>query len=336
MTNLTTKEKEEIFYSEKLYHSYSSLSKLMYSPALFYKDYVLKETEPAIGKHLIEGKLIHSLMLDKSNFDDLFIIAPSGLPSDNTLKVINVVYKAHLERKEEIESIADWENLTLSEYTECILDALIDMDLHQSLKTDEQRINKIINEVSNDYWLFLNKKQNREIIDMDMLVKCEEFAEKLKNNEQVTKLLLNHDVISNELLLKLEIPNSLLGLKGILDNLGINHEDKTIYINDLKTSNKPLKDFPESVEFWNYWLQAVIYKKLVEETCSDYIKKGYKIVFNFIVIDLYKQVYCFEVSDTTYDLWISKYNDLIKEAEWHFSNRNYTLPYKLLISKFTL
>lgn len=326
---MTKQELEEEFYSKKLYHSYSSLSKLLYSPALFYKEYVLQEREPSIGRHLAEGKLIHSLMLDKKNFDDLFIIAPSGLPSDNTLKVIQHVLDYHIESE-------GLPTATLMDYADIILEKLEQMELHQSLKTDEQRIAKIVNEASNEYWEFLKKKDGREIVDIEMLSKCQEFADAIKADKKAMELLTDGDEVHSEIALSMDFQNGTIGLKGVVDNICINHSKGTIIISDIKTTSKSIKDFPESVEFWNYWIQACAYKMLVKEQCRSLIEEDYVLKFYFIAIDPYKQVYCFEVSNNTFREWATRFVDLMLEAEWHFSNRNYTLPYKFINQEYKL
>ena len=50
-------QKEKEFYDKEFSFSYSSLNKLLFSPSLFYKDYILKEREIKTDRHLIEGKL---------------------------------------------------------------------------------------------------------------------------------------------------------------------------------------------------------------------------------------------------------------------------------------
>lgn len=326
---MTKQELEDEFYSKKLYHSYSSLSKLLYSPALFYKEYVMQEREPSIGRHLTEGKLIHSLMLDRQNFDDLFIIAPSGLPSDNTLKVINHIWDYHIENE-------GLPTFGLTDYADIILEKLQEMELHQSLKTDEQRINKIINEVSNEYWEFLKKKEGREIVDIEMLSKCQEFADAIKADKRAMDLLTNGDEILSEVELSMDFENGQVGLKGVVDNICVNHSERLITICDIKTTSKTIKDFPESVEFWNYWIQACVYRMLVNNKYKHLKDEDYSVQFCFVAIDPYKQVYCFQVSSKTYQEWSTRFIDLMLEAEWHYTNRNYTLPYKFINQDFKL
>ena len=63
---MINKQKEEEFYArDKFNFSYSSLNKLLFSPSLFYKDYILQDREIRTDKHLVEGKLIHCLLLEQ-------------------------------------------------------------------------------------------------------------------------------------------------------------------------------------------------------------------------------------------------------------------------------
>jgi len=68
--------KEEQFYAKKFNWSYSSLNKLLFSPSLFYKDYILQDKEVRTDKHLIEGKAIHCLLFEPDNFNTKFNVVP--------------------------------------------------------------------------------------------------------------------------------------------------------------------------------------------------------------------------------------------------------------------
>ena len=69
-------QKEEEFYLKKFKWSYSSLNKLLFSPSLFYKDYILWDREVRTDKHLIEGKLIHCLLFEAENVNEKFNVVP--------------------------------------------------------------------------------------------------------------------------------------------------------------------------------------------------------------------------------------------------------------------
>ena len=69
--------------------SYSSMNRLRFSPKLFYKDYVLKDREPRLDKHLIEGRLLHLLLLQPDNFENDFELLPGKIPSEAVRTVLN-------------------------------------------------------------------------------------------------------------------------------------------------------------------------------------------------------------------------------------------------------
>jgi len=74
---------QKAFYDKKFYFSYSSLSKLMWNPAVFYQLYILGNKEEKHDAHLIQGKVIHALLLEEEKFKDQFIISPGKLPGDS-------------------------------------------------------------------------------------------------------------------------------------------------------------------------------------------------------------------------------------------------------------
>jgi hypothetical protein len=141
--------------------------------------------------------------------------------------------------------------------------------------------------------------------------------------------------IFNELFLNVETDKS-FGLKGIVDNIKVDHDKKTIFVNDLKTTSKTIVDFKETIEFYNYWCQAAIYYRLVSYKFFDLIEKDYKIIFNFIVVDKYLQVYCFETSEGTMSSWQLSLEEKLNEADWHYINKNYSLPKEFAEGKIYL
>lgn len=336
--------KEGEFYDSPFKFSYSSLNKLMYAPSLFYKEYVLKEREVRTDAHLIEGKLIHYLLLDSANFKDKFIIATSALPTGNTKDVVDIVYELS-------DKILD---LDLSDYPDEILETLRQINLHQKLVDDkkpdgtgimltgdQKRLIKIITPEAQEYFNFLKTRQGKDIIDADTLDKCTRAAEALSQNESVRELLgLNrtHDDesfgIYNEL--EISVDGAPFGFKGIIDNMTVDVENKIVRINDLKTSSKTINEFPESIEYWNYWMQAAVYRELAKDFLKDVIDSTWEIQFNFIVVDKYNQVYAFGVSKNTLNEWSFKLKDCIMRATYHYVNRDYTLPFNLAVDKVLL
>lgn len=338
--------KESEFYSSPFYFSYTSLNKLLYAPSIFYKEYVLGIKEVKTDAHLIEGKLIHYLMLDNGLFSDNYIVASGSLPSDNIKMVVDVVY----------ELMNKSEDLPLHHYSDVILTTLKQINLYQKFvddkkpdkdgiqKTaDEKRLEKVLVKEATEYFDFLKIKGNKDIIDQATLDKCSQAVEILKSNPKVRELLALdkiHDGFTLGIYNELEVDGPLegfpFGIKGIIDNMVVDVENKTVIINDLKTSNKTLNEFEESVDYWKYWIQAAIYKKLALIFLHNVIDTSWQIKFNFIVIDKYNQVYPFPVSQSSLDEWSWELNELLLEAKWHYENHDYTLPRKFLSGEVLL
>ena len=328
---------EKNFYDKKFYFSYSSLNKLMWNPAVFYQQYVLGLKEERTDAHLVQGKIVHALLLEEEKFNDHFIISPSKLPGDSVKLVIDRVF-AHYQ---ELAQNGDLRT-ELLDFDQAILDVMVDMNYHQSLKTDQQRLDKIITAESTSYWSFLKTKGNKTLIDQDSYDFCKNAVELIKTNKELCTLIgcnvteFDNIEVYNELPLTVEYAKAPFGLKGIIDNVVINHDKKVIFINDIKTTSKDLKDFPETVEFYSYWLQAVIYSTMVGIKHMDLLASGYEVKFHFVVIDRAFQTYSFPVTERTLNSWLDRMDKVLESANWHYVNKRYDLPHSFATGSVVL
>jgi hypothetical protein len=322
------KVKEDLFYKEEFKFSYSSLNRLLFSPKLFYRDYILKERETKMDKHLIEGRLIHLLLLEPDRFDEEFVMSPLKMPSDSVRKILKDLIKYGKDSLEDLEPE--------------IMTALEDHNLYQSFKDDSKKLAKIQTEESEAYFKFL-MTTGKTIIDADTFARCMDRVVIIRANDDVTKLLMQEatdfemDTIQvyNEKKLECKLKDFDFGLKGIIDKYIIDDEAKTITVVDLKTTAKPLENFAETVDFYNYWLQAAVYSILILKNV-DKNQQNYKIIFKFVVIDKYDQVYVFPVSEETQLKWMSALRDILQRANYHYSERIYDLPYDFANGNITL
>lgn len=323
--------KEEQFYADTEFcFSYSSLNKLLFSPSLFYKDYILKDREVKTDKHLIEGKALHCLMFEPDQFKTKFNVVPGKLPSENIRKVLK-----DMSLYTDVEVLEDVED-------RIILDSLQHLNLYQSLKKDEARVAKIKTEDNVPYWDFV-LNPSMDVIDRDTFDRLSDSLTYLKNNEEVLTLLSDETTdfdldpieVHCEKYLKSELKDVAFGLHGYVDYLKIDNDKKVATICDLKTTGKTVADFRETVDFYNYWLQAAIYMKLVYDFLGDKADE-YTLEFKFIVIDKYNQVYVFDVSDNSINAWTNGLEGVINTAKFHYNSRNYSLPMDFLANKITL
>lgn len=329
---------EAAFYEKKLYLSYSGLNTLLTAPAIYYKEYILGERDEVSKKYLLEGTLIHYLVLEHQGFNDKFLVASDNLPSDNSIEVLNRVFNEHYLSSPD-------KTLTLTDFATEIDSILTDIGLHQSVKDIDKRLAKIIEPRSEEYFEFLKHKGDKIIIDSVTLDKCSRRADVIKANGKI-RALLGMDLISdgklfgvyNELPIEIpsEVTNLPFGFRGILDNVVVDVKAKLIRINDFKTTSKPLVEFKDSVDFWNYWLQAAMYHTLIKYFFRTILTEAWSIEFNFVVFDKYDQLYAFPVTPGTMENWLEQFTIVQKEARYHYETRDYSLPYDFALGNITL
>jgi len=322
--------KEHEFYSKPFKFSYSSINKLLFSPKLFYKDYILLDKEERTDKHLIEGKLLHCLLFEPNEVKNKFKIVPGKTPSDNVRKVMKdmSLYTDEVDLDKVEDSV--------------ILDSLKDMNLYQSLKTNQQRVAKIKTEDNKAYWEFINNPIV-DVIDEATLKKAEERLEYLKEDEHVnfisenkpTEFALDTIEVGVEKYLECDLEGYDFGLKGFIDHFLIDHDKKKVIITDLKTTGKSISDFAETVDYYNYNLQATIYFALVYHNYKEEIQ-DYDFEFKFTVIDNYNQVYTFSVSEETWDSWNIEFYKTLQVVDYHFKNKKYNLPFNFINGEIKL
>jgi hypothetical protein len=128
------------------------------------------------------------------------------------------------------------------------------------------------------------------------------------------------------------------GLHGFLDNVVVDKESKTIFVNDLKTTGKSIQDFPEAVEYYKYWIQGVIYFVLAAEKFLKDVpdRHEWNIQVTFIVIDKYNLVYPFQVSEESMVQWKKDFREVLRIAAWHYENKKFDLPYDLAVGNVKL
>ena len=322
------------FYKKDFYFSYSSINKLLFSPRMFYNHYVLKQKEDSTDSHLVIGRVLHCLLLEPANFDNQFAVMTSKIPSENNKKIIDNIFRNYLVNQNN--------TLTLEDYSKDILTHLLTINLHQSLKTDQQRLDKILTDENNEYFEFLKLSLGKTVIDQTILDNCKMSLDVIKANDDVRALLQldkiqedNEIEVYNELIVSMSDKNLPFGFKGVLDNVVVDHNSKTIFINDLKTSGKSIQDFPESVDYYKYWIQGTIYVMLASEKfLKD--KQDWNVQLTFIVIDKYNQVYPYQVSSESLNKWKIDFEKIVTQIRWHYDNKQYDLPYDLALGNVKL
>ena len=337
LMTLTGSDELELFYKNKFWFSYSSINKLLFSPRMFYSHYVLNQREDSTDAHLVAGRVLHCLLFEPDEYDKHFISMPGKFPTDSQRKIIDKLFKYHCTLGNS--------TLTLEDYDQEILNELSVTNLYQTLKTDQQRLDKVLTDENKFYFDFLKDSVNKTVVDSITLENCKESVIELKTNKSVRALLQLdktdadvHIKTFSEHMISINPEYVPFGYKGILDNIVMDYDTKTLFINDLKTTGKDIASFPDSVNYYKYWIQAAIYHKLA---WTNFIKglddaTEWNIIITFIVIDKYNQVYPYQVSKETLEVWLSDFEDIEDKLKYHYINKDYKLPYELAIGNVKL
>jgi hypothetical protein len=108
---------------------------------------------------------------------------------------------------------------------------------------------------------------------------------------------------------------------------------KEIRVNDLKSTSKNLSSFKDSIEYYKYWIQAAIYRKLVAHVYGSKPEYAdWNLVYRFIVVDKYCQTGVIRITTETLDEWEKETDILLEQANYHFEHKDFKLPYEFLIN----
>jgi hypothetical protein len=330
---------------DKFYFSYSSLVKLINEPKQFYKEYILGEKETKDHKYLKEGQLFHLFILEPDKFDEKFVLSPTKIPTAYPLDVVNHVFHEGMLNAfdEDGNEMKGYQIQDLQNYEYIILEFMRDKNYYQSLKTDQQRLDKVYTNECISYFDTLRDAFNykKTIVDVDMVKKATEKANIILKDEECHALLNasnSKEDIRKELELSYDLPNYSFGLKGVIDCVKVDYANETIYITDFKTTSKSLKDWYKdfSESEYMYWLQVMIYKELILSLVPSGSKTAWKLRVNFPVIDKNNNLYVFSVSAKSLYEWEIKTKETIEIAKWHYENEKYNLPYEFYVGKIEL
>jgi hypothetical protein len=336
--SLTRMNAESEFYSKPFMLSYSGLNKLLFSPALFYQHYILRQREDTVDKPAIEGKLLHCLLLKPEDFNKEFVLMSSSMPSENPRKVLDKLYECLSSAYPEIESVYDSEFLNKYDIVQAtVLELLKEQNLYQSLKTDAQRLDKMLTDANMKYLDYLYQAKRKTVVDQEMYDFATSTVEIIKSQSKIREIMgMDQDSLTTNLKVYNEhefahfMEEYSFGLRAIIDNLVVDHDKKVIRINDLKKTSKSISVFKESIDYYNYWLQAALYTMIIDSVKETSFGVNYPVEFRFIVVDPYMQIAPIRINPLTMVDWTETAIDKLNVAEYHLKSRDFSLPYEFL------
>lgn len=303
----------------KFYLSATGISTFFDSPKGFYNNYFGKDKKK--NKDYIIGKLIHVFILEPETFDDKFIVKDIKLSDNLKLIAEEVIDSGTLK-------IEDSKLIRTDDFFNLIIKLCKDLNYYQNLSTDENRYSKVLKEGLLDYFLFYHSIGDKKLITSAEYSKAKDLATVILEDSKLSMLFDkgNSNVeYYTELHLMCEY-NEFFGLHGFLDMLKIDHENKIIYLTDIKSTTKHLSRFIYEIKNLNYNLKIAHYTKLILEIYEDLFRNDYVLEVRFIVVDSYKHSIDFLISEDTLFEYIKMYRNELDNLTEAFTKNNWGNP----------
>lgn len=277
-------------YSNKIALSQSSIKDWRFKYPLRWRKLWLDKTQDDDRKSdsFDLGSLVDTLLLTPELIDERFIISDEKLPSKAIESIIKSAYLEIVNVREQEERIKNElpnyrsKNFVLDEYKDILDDCACnyvndkkEVGWNKTWKK-ETRIKKLIEEGTN-YLSLLVRANGRKIIDPSINMDAIAMVKVLQTDDNVKSyfvqqegelLFHQHEIFANYILSTgFNVP-----LKGALDIVRINHNEKTIQIVDFKTSYNAF-DFITEIKKYSYCTQLSFYDYLLREwlenNCKD-------------------------------------------------------------------
>jgi len=190
-----------------------------------------------------------------------------------------------------------------------------------------------------EFWNYLDAMYEvggKILITTEEYMDAIELVSVLKNHKYSKDIIINN--YENIYQHKFEIQYKGFLIRGILDLISIDHQNKKVYFTDLKTGKSPSIEFEDSFIKWRYYFQGAIYMLAGKEIIKSLGLVDYDIErFQFLYVSksdktplLYKMTEKW-IEAAMNGFKINRYvykgvNQLIEEIEWCWMNKEYLVP----------
>lgn len=226
------------------------------------------------------GSAVDSLITGgKSEFDERFLVAEFPSIPDSIVSIVKHLFNNNSTEYSRLKDIPD----------NILNDAITLFNYQQNWKP-ETRI-KVIKEKGAEYYNLMYIANGRTILDTETYNDVILSVEALKTSEATRSLFADNDPYDpdTERFYQLKFKATLNGIdyRCMADEILILHDRKVIIPIDLKTSSKPEWDFYKSFIEWKYYIQAMLYWRIIRANLdNDDFYKDYRLLdYKFVVVN---------------------------------------------------
>lgn len=212
-------------------------------------------------------------------------------------------------------------------------------------KLSDDKILEKAKEIKSNLKDFISYKrklgQNKAVLSTLDMKLIQGIETSIKSHKKASKLLydLGYELIEDdnktiynekEVYWSLDINNTKLDFKAMIDRLVIDHANKVINLIDLKTT-KSLSSFLKSFKTYNYDRQLAFYslavKELFEQEFTDLRVDDYTIKFYIVAADKTdSHVRTYDITEQIINKALIEIKHILQEIEWHVKNNKWDHP----------
>jgi hypothetical protein len=314
--------------------NYSALKTFADSRHDFYKEFVLRTVTPdKKSEAMIMGDLVHCLMLIHDEFENRYAIVDSSIsvPTGQLKTLVDNLWKITLQNIGEDNQLTRAMNELLEEAFTMTCYKGTERVAYKG-KTLDYAINDFVTN-GREYYQYMRANFGKDVISARTYEKASIIVDELKVNP-VTRGIFGISesrevTIYNEEAITFTYRGKVM--KAMIDRIIVNHENKKVYIYDLKGTGWDIGSFEYNILKNHYYIQWTVYYLAVLSWIEQRGLTGYEVVpLAFIAIstdtDENPLIYSTSMEDLQAGLqgFISK-NDkyyrgvdqLIDEIKWH-------------------
>lgn len=326
-------------YRELDRDSYSSLKVFADDRVKYYRKFVKKDLiEKEDTESIIFGSLVDCLLFNPHEFEERFALSGVNPPTGQMGEFVKMLYKITLENTGSDGSVQrDFKGMLSEAYDR----VKYDMDgnivaFKRKGDTLEAIIEKFLGSDAEIYYKQKRDSFGKYIIEQSTLANAENVVLTLKSCNHTSKIInisnSERYEVHTQFPILFTISNT--DFKALIDKLVIDHQEREIFIYDLKTAWDNENEFIQNYLKYRYYLQGAVYYSAVRHWTTTIPElQEYKINYPVFVVaesNNYKLplVYPmtkrnikeanngFTLNGRTY----SGVVDLVRELEWHKEN----------------
>lgn len=332
---------EEEFYEEKIFNFFEDENNVISLPLSYSRisDYdrngpkALDKKSKVENKGVRIGSITDDLLFNRDNFEDLYLIFNGTKPTATLGKLTDIILEnyAELPSKEEVLQIVKNNDFWSRSKDETILGYL-----------------------TQEFWGYLKimfEAKDKQIITTDEYALAEELVFELKTHKHSKHFFDNNFVEINQFPFSYEYNDCLI--RGVMDKIIIDEQNKTIQFLDLKTGIGSADEFISSFIKYRYYFQAGLYQNATNaiSAISDngffnnlHLNEFTLLPFKFVYISRKEKIpFVFSVSDKWINAAFNGYttssgykykgiNELLEEIKWHWHNKVFNMNKEVFLN----